>query len=82
MRNKTSKCHKISRFSFYVNLFVATTSSLRRLGFFDGFDDEHWISVGISWNCCSNIVRISWFKASGVLKVAIDQLQMLTIVHL
>ena len=62
--------------------FLAVAVFLRRLGFFDGFDDEHGISVGISWNCRSDVERLSWFKASGILKVAIDQFQMLSIVHL
>ncbi len=60
----------------------ATTVFLCFCGFFDGFHDEHWISIGIVWNCRSDIIRFSWFEATGILKVAIDQFQVLSIVHL
>jgi len=48
-----------------------------------GLNNEHWITIGVVWCiCCDVKCSPGFFKASSILKVAIDQLKVLSIVHL
>ena len=55
---------------------------LRRLCFFDSLDDEHGIAVSIVWEGSRYVKGLTGFKTTRILKITINQLQVLSVIHL